>query len=254
MTRPELYVRAAQLYERAGLPIDAVRCYREGGASRAAADLLVGMGEYAEAVEEYRRAEVPVMAAWILAHHLADPVTAKATVLPPTWRGRYGLERVRNLLRAASPSDEIARFEDVLRPDLRGRLILARCELAEGGGHRDVLPVLRQARAALADAAAPYDPFVEEWAVAVAECAGRFDQVAVLFAASVRGHRLGAAQRWQEWARRVLGVELSIPSPEQRHVDVPVSQSWSEVADAVWLVHSMRRGVTPSERPPPLHP
>jgi len=239
VTRPELYVRAAQLYEKVGLPIDAVRCYREGGARRAAADMLVGMGEYAEAVEEYRRAELPAMAAWILAHHLADPVTAKATVLPPTWRGRYGLERVRNLLRAASPPDDVGRFEDGLLPDLRGRLILARCELAEGGSHRDVLPVLHQARAALADAAAPYDPFVEEWAVAIAECAGRFDQVAVLFAASVRGQRMGAVQRWREWARRVLGVELSIPSLEQRDAEVlpwtdrqhSLGELWTRVAE-----------------------
>jgi hypothetical protein len=247
VTRPELYVRAAQLYERAGLSIDAVRCYREGGAYRGAADLLVGMGEYAEAVEEYRRAELPEMAEWILVHHLADPVAAKAMMLPSSWRGsRFGVERVRNLLRTASPE-----FERLEFPDLRGRLILARCELAEGGGHRDVLPVLQQARVALADAAAPYDPFVEEWAVTIAECAGRFDQVAVLFAASVRGQRLGAHQRWREWARRVLGVELSIPSLDQRDADVPILPSRAATLSERWVQSAARNMDVASGVPPP---
>ena len=222
MTRPELYVRAARLYERAGLPIDAVRCYREGGAYRAAADMLVGMGEYAEAVEEYRRADHPEMAAWVLVHHLADPVSAKAVVLP-TPGGRPSVRRVRDALRRPTRTFLVPSPFDV-SPDLREKLVLVRCVLAEGGTHRDVLPVLHEVRAALADVEGPYDPFVEEWAVTVAECAGRFDQVAVMFAASVRGHRLGAVQRWREWAWRVLGVELSIPSPDQRVAD-PLSLS-----------------------------
>ncbi|WP_405923573.1 hypothetical protein [Streptomyces sp. NBC_00035] len=195
-----LYARAGQAYEQAGLPLEAARCYGAAGEHRRAADLLVRMGEYSAAVEEYRRAEQLDVAAWILVHHLADPVAARFVIerhgdQPTTaWRVLHGSA-------------------------LRISLVMARCNLAEGGGPRDVLPVLGAASDSLENPDYAYDPFVEQWAVAIAEYAGRFDQVALLFAASVRGHRLGSTQRWQEWSRRVLGMELSIPPPDQRAAD-----------------------------------
>lgn len=201
MTSSRLYTRAGHAYELAGLPLDAARCYAAAGSHRQAADLLARTGEYAAAAVEYGRANRTDLAAWTLAHHLADPVSARSVI------ERHG--------------DADTTGPPVLHEGfaLRHSLVLARCDLAEGGGPRDVLRVLGEARAELARSETAYDPFVEQWAVAIAECAGRPDQVALLFAASVRGHRLGAAQRWQEWARRVLGTELSIPSPEQRAAD-----------------------------------
>ncbi|MFD3928178.1 hypothetical protein [Streptomyces sp. NPDC058614] len=204
MTSSRLYARAGQAYEQAGLPLEAARCYGAAGEYRRAADLLVGMGEYSAAVEEYRRAERPDVAAWILVHHLADPVAARSMA------DRY-----------PEHSGENWTVPYVDNFPLRRSLLLARCELAEGGGPRDVLPVLTEASRTLAEPSTAYNPLVEEWAVAIAECAGRPDQVALLFAASVRGHRLGAAQRWQEWSRRVLGMELSIPLPDQQAADPP---------------------------------
>jgi hypothetical protein len=52
---------------------------------------------------------------------------------------------------------------------------------------------------------------VEEWAVMVAEAAYRYDQVALIFAAAVRGRRPGAEHRWAAWSTRVLHTELILP-------------------------------------------
>lgn len=101
------------------------------------------------------------------------------------------------------------------RPAFRSRrgLVLARCEIADGAAPHAVLPVIDDACAQLADPNSPYDRFVEEWAVALAELVHRYDQVALVFAASVRGRRPGAADRWTRWASRALEVELTVPTP-----------------------------------------
>ncbi|WP_250291567.1 hypothetical protein [Frankia sp. CiP1_Cm_nod1] len=102
---------------------------------------------------------------------------------------------------------------------LSRRLVLARCDVADGLPARRVLPVLADVQAVLAEppVAEPLWPVaaaglrVEQWAVALAEAAHRYDQVALVFAAAVRGRRAGAEQRWAEWSLRVLRTELVLP-------------------------------------------
>jgi hypothetical protein len=52
----------------------------------------------------------------------------------------------------------------------------------------------------------------EGWAVALAETVRRYDQVALVFAAAVRGGRRGAAERWARWSQAVLHTELILPT------------------------------------------
>ncbi|MPY58421.1 hypothetical protein [Streptomyces spongiae] len=216
MTGSRLYVRAGQAYEEAGLPLDALRCYRAAGAHRQAADLLVGMGDHEGAVGEYEQAGVLEIAGWIAVHHLASPAKARGMVAhleAAAEQDPLGDGHVSPFTLPHRPAPRRDDSPSSLRAlTLRYRLVVARCDLAEGGSTRAILPLLAEVSAVLSEPEAAYDRFAEEWAVAVAECAGRHDQVALLFAASVRGYRLGAAQRWQEWARRVQGTELSIPS------------------------------------------
>ena len=102
--------------------------------------------------------------------------------------------------------------DDAARPSgLRRRLVLARCEIAEGDPADTIRPVIADVCAALADKSARSDQVTEEWAVAVSEAAARYDQAALVFAAAVRGGRYGAAQRWQAWSVRVLGTEIILP-------------------------------------------
>ncbi|KLL11161.1 MULTISPECIES: hypothetical protein [Protofrankia] len=99
------------------------------------------------------------------------------------------------------------------------RLVLARCDIAEGLPARRILPVLADVQAILAEPlageptwpVAAADLRIERWAVALAEAAHRYDQVALVFAAAVRGRRTGAEQRWAEWSLRVLHTELVLP-------------------------------------------
>jgi hypothetical protein len=189
-----LYEKAASCYYQARLMTDAVRCYRLAGAHRRAADLSVSLGEFAEAAADYAQCGMQELAAWLLVHQAADPVAARAMIatLSPVPAGGSG-----------APG----------RLSLRQRLVLARCDLAEDMNLTAVLAVLDDVCAELAEPVAPYDRVVEEWAVIVAEQARRYDQVALVFAASVAGLRRGASQRWSDWARRVLGTEITIPAP-----------------------------------------
>ncbi len=99
------------------------------------------------------------------------------------------------------------------------RLVLARCDIAEGLPTRRILPVLADVQTILAEplAGEPTWPVtaadlrIERWAVALAEAAHRYDQVALVFAAAVRGRRTGTEQRWAEWSLRVLHTELVLP-------------------------------------------
>lgn len=116
-------------------------------------------------------------------------------------------------LRLAASNDEWARATDPASGAayaLRLRLVSARCDLAECAG-TDRLPlVLADSRGLLADSRTATEDDrlrIEEWSVAVAELARRYDQAALLYAAAVRGQLPGAADRWRGWARRVLGAE-----------------------------------------------
>lgn len=185
MTRREAYEQAAVCYGRAGYDLDAARCYQLAGDHEDAAKIYESIGRYPEAAAAYRDAGLPVLGAWLLAH------------------------------RAARPADALAMLGTLpARPDgapLRRPLILARCAIAQGAPADVIVPAVEQVRAMLADRAVPADSLAEEWAVAVSEAAGRYDQAALVFAAAVRGGRYGAAERWNAWSKRVLDTEVTLP-------------------------------------------
>jgi hypothetical protein len=185
VTKTEAYEQAAVCYRRAGYDWDAARCYQLAGGHRRAAEIYESIGSYAEAAAAYRDAGLPALGAWLLAHRAGLPTEAQAML--------GGL---------------------AARPDgapLRHRLILARCAIAEGSQADVIVAVVAEVRAALEDRAVLADPVAEEWAVAVSEAAGRYDQAALVFAAAVRGGRYGAAQRWNTWSKRVLDTEVILP-------------------------------------------
>jgi pSer/pThr/pTyr-binding forkhead associated (FHA) protein len=111
-----------------------------------------------------------------------------------------------------STADPPTVWRKMTRPrSLRRRLVLARCEIAEGEPGETIRPVMADVCAALADKSVRSDQVAEEWAVALSEAASRYGQAALVFAAAVRGGRYGAAHRWQSWSVRVLGTEIILP-------------------------------------------
>lgn len=184
---PELLNRAAACYQRLGSLAEAARCYREAGSFRRAAELHERLGHFRDAALDYVNADSPDLAAWVLAHHAGDPAAARAqlTAAPTTTANT-----------AAA---------------LRRRLILARCEVAEGLRSTTALAALTAAQAELARRRAVPDSYLEPWSVRLAESMDRPDQVALVFAAAVRGQRFGAEQRWRAWMRETLHAELVLP-------------------------------------------
>src|SRR5205807_1858895 len=99
-----------------------------------------------------------------------------------------------------------------------------RCDISEGVNQRGAIPVLGRVQDVLVSGMAWQERVrfpdlddwrhLEEWSIAVAELTRRYDQAALVFAASVRGGTPGAAQRWRAWSKRVLGVEVSV---DERH-------------------------------------
>ncbi len=186
MSDRELYRLAAQLYTQAGLGGEAGRCYGLAGEYRQAAERYEASGDYYRAAADYERAGQPEIGAWLLVQAAADPAAARELIS-----------------RHESPDD------------LRQRLVLACCAVGEGASPASVLPVIEAVCLAQADERIPWDPVAEEWAVALGERLLRYDQVALVFAAGVRGRRHGAAERWKNWARRRMDSELVIPAPAQ---------------------------------------
>jgi hypothetical protein len=83
--------------------------------------------------------------------------------------------------------------------------------------------VIADVCAALADASVRSDQVTEEWAVALSEAAARYDQAALVFAASVRGGRYGAEHRWKTWSAQVLGAEIVLPPPASPALATPTT-------------------------------
>lgn len=189
MVDRRLYEKAAACYDQAHLAIDAIRCYRLAGFHRRAAELNLARGDHREAARDYERAGMRELAAWLLAHDVGDLEAALAVV--GRWRGEPG------------------GLDPAVR--LRRGIVECRCEVADGSPASVILPVMDDVCASLADPVVPYDRLAEEWAVSLASHARRLDQVALVFAAAVRGQRVAAAQRWKTWSDRVLGMELTIP-------------------------------------------
>jgi hypothetical protein len=193
-----LLERAALCYERAGLPQDAARCYRDSGAFRRSAKLFMQLGDLREAAADFARSGLIDQAAWILAHDCAEPAAARVYLAA----------------------------EDVGEPDadnsmptpaqLRRLVVTARCDLAEGARQDEIVATLVQICADLQRPRRSHDVVLETWCVQLAEALGRDDQVALVFAAAVRGGRSGARQRWQQWSERVFGIPVVLPDDEIR--------------------------------------
>ena len=202
MADASLLARAAACYVRAGIPLDAVRCYRAAGSYRPAADIWARLGAFPEAARDYAAAGAHEEAAWIFAHHLGDIPAARAELAAAD-------------AAAAAPADPAAARPVASRAaDLRRRLILARCNAAENVAAAETLDILTEVMRHLEHDVEPLGRIsMEERAVVVAEAMNRPDLVALLFAAAVRGGRSRAAERWNAWSERALGMPLILPEP-----------------------------------------
>ncbi len=184
----DLLDRAAGCYLRAGEQAEAARCYHASGSYRRAASLYSQLGLHHEAADAYAAAGMTDFAVWLLAHEAGDIAGARA--LEP-----YG-----------RPRTTVAQ--------LRWRLALARCDVADQHSDSGPLTVLADARTYLERPAGFPDQYIEQWAVAVATSMRREDQVALLYAAGVRAGRADAADRWAAWSREVLHCELILPAKQ----------------------------------------
>jgi len=194
MPDPSLLRRAAGCYQRGGWPHEAARCYRAAGSHQLAAQAWESAGAFADAVVDFEAAGLVERAAWLLAHHLEDPAGARAVIAGVPEVGR-------------PKEDRLSEGTHLLR-----RLVLARCDVAEeraGQFVRETLTEVMDHLTARGDVS--QNPELEPWAVLTAEAMQRPDLVALIFAASVRGHRFEARARWDEWSRRVLNVPLVLP-------------------------------------------
>lgn len=192
---PVLLDRAAACYVEAGEPAEAARCYHDAGSYRRAADLYSQVGLYREAADAYARARMHDFAIWHLAHYVGDVAGARA------------LEST-----GQPPGDP---------RQLRWRLAVARCDIADHRSDSGPLGVLADACRYLERPLAHHDPYVESWAAAIATAMRREDQVALLYAAGVRGHYDGAAERWAAWSRDTLHCELILPVAEPGPAKTP---------------------------------
>lgn len=203
MADASLLARAAACYVRAGLPLDAVRCYRAAGSYRPAADIWARLGAFPEAARDYAAAGAHEEAAWIFAHHLGDIPAARAELAAA------------DAAAAAAPAGPGTAQPAASRAaDLRRRLILAWCNTAENVAGAETLAILTEVMRHLEHEVEPLGRIsIEERAVVVAEAMNRPDLVALLFAAAVRGGRPRAAERWNAWSERALGMPLILPEP-----------------------------------------
>jgi hypothetical protein len=193
LSREEAYEQAAVWYRRAGYDLDAARCYQLAGAHRRAGEIYEAAGHYPEAAASFADAGLPELGAWLLAHPAGQPARARALLAAPGGQSSA----------ATRPEPEA--------PGLRRRLVLARCEIAEGAAPEVIRPVITDVCADLEDPDVRSDQVTEEWAVALSEAAARYDQAALVFAAAVRGGRYGAGERWKAWSRDVLHADIILP-------------------------------------------
>ncbi|MFI0980880.1 hypothetical protein ACH4SP_28215 [Streptomyces sp. NPDC021093] len=219
MTDSALLERAAGCYLRSGLPGEAARCLREAGAYRRSAELWAEMGQFKEAANDYARAGLADVAVWLLVHDAGDTAGARRmSTAPPLRISDFGQEILSfhfwpQMTDVPDPERDPIAEQEARDSSLRMRLALARCDVMDGRPDQEPLAALDAAARFLTFRDLVYDRLVEEWAVATAESMKRYDQVALLFAAAVRGRRSGAAQRWRQWAARVLNSEITLPDP-----------------------------------------
>lgn len=200
-----LWEQAATCYVEAGALEDAARCYQRAGHSRQAAEYYRRCGQIRQAAALYEEAGDVNEAAWLLADVVGDPAEARVCL-------------------ARHPVYRPAERTNWSAPVLLHMLASARCDLAEAAPRTaipGVLDTLADVQQALASRAQVNDVRVRDWAVAVATILKRFDQVALVFAAAVRGRRMRAAEAWQEWSRDHLGMPIVIPATPAIAADFP---------------------------------
>lgn len=234
MSREEAYEQAAICYRRATYDDDAARCYRLAGAHRRAAEIYEAAEQYTEAAASFADAGLPEFGAWLLADLASQPDQARALLATTGRRGGATTGR----------RGGAAAGHEAQGPGLRDRLVLARCDIADGAAADVIRPVIADVCAALADVSERSDQVCEEWAVALSEVAQRYDQVALVFAAAVRGGRYGAEQRWKAWSRDVLHAEIVVPFLAPRAV--PAATAPAATAPATVPVVPV-----PAAAPPP---
>ncbi|MBG0562556.1 hypothetical protein [Actinoplanes aureus] len=197
MTRPyppnSAWSQAAQCYEQAGQYGNAGRCYANAGNFSLAARAYRADGNLRAAARMENEAGRHTFAAWTYVHELGDLDAARMSLRLPDTRRDW--------------------TEDGSTIDLRRRLVETRCALAEDAPADIVLPVLTDVQNHLVAMAALVVRVaaLQDWAIAVAEAAKRFDQVALTFAAAVRGGDPAAAERWRRWALDRYGQTIVIP-------------------------------------------
>ena len=202
MADAALLARAGHCYLRAGWPHEAARCYREAREHLRAARAWESAGNLRQAAEDYVAAGRRRQAAWLLVQHVGDAETARAVMADADAAPA-----------AASDAPAPPTSREAISA-LLDRLVLARCDIAEGADPTEAVQALR----AVADylASTPtlwFGAEIEPWAVDLARSMNRPDLAALVYAGAVRGQHHGARDRWDEWSRRTLGVPLQPPEP-----------------------------------------
>ncbi|MFG1722653.1 hypothetical protein ACGFII_28905 [Micromonospora chalcea] len=210
--RAELLERAAESYEKAGLPLDAGRCYfsaglmlkaaqsfenggdretaalayRRGGAAGAAASIYIEMGRPEDAVACYEAAGDMLSAGWMLAVHTKRTAQARALLTEVV---------------PASPAGE-----------LRRELGLALCAVRLHGDPGALVRVVERCGRAL-PTISPLETRadVRDWAVQAADLVRRHDLAAGVHAAAYHARVPNAVARWRAWAAAALGDTFGIP-------------------------------------------
>ncbi|MEV1073921.1 hypothetical protein [Micromonospora parva] len=210
--RAELLERAAESYEKAGLPLDAGRCYlaaglmlqaarsfenggdrenaaatyRKGGAAGAAASIFIDLGRPEEAVACYEAAGDLLSAGWVLAVHTKRTAQARA------------------LLTEVTPTNPAGQ--------LRRELGLALCSVRLRGDPEALVGVVERC----GDALPTISPLetradVRDWAVQAADLVSRHDLAASVHAAAYHARVPNAVARWRGWAAGALGDTFGVP-------------------------------------------
>jgi hypothetical protein len=183
LERLEDFPAAAAIHERLGHTLEAAGCFERAGDLPAAARCYQAGGADEDALRCLDAAGRPVDAAWVAAHRLRRPDRALA------------------MLARAAPLGP----DDALAADLvRGRCGGARSGEAAAAVHRVLTWLPGQP-------AGPQRDRLVAWALTLARLIDRPDLSAGLFAALVAAGQPGAAERWEDWARRRLGSVDGIP-------------------------------------------
>lgn len=217
--RAELFERAAESYERAGLPADAGRCYAAAGLVLKAAQSFESAGDHEAAARAYRRCGAAEAAASLYLE-LGRPQDAVACheevgdLLSAGWVLALHTRRTaqaRMLLTDAAPAAAAER--------LRRELGLALCTVRLGGDTGPLVAVLDRCAAGLASTEPPETRAdLRDWAVQAADRAGRHDLAARMFAAAYQARAPKTVTHWRAWAAVTLGDTFGVPDrplPEQ---------------------------------------